>query len=345
MNIRNNRTEARSTSYTDADVFDTKWFYIGFGIVCGLVLTFCMYTLWRGLQRSLWPDKLRRCCCCLGGRDRRAGEEGEEVETKEGRGMSSPERGGEVAGDGYGNGNGRKTVYLTDLRNVSSPLQGENGALTAGAGDVREVRLEPGRQGVAIKGTVSSFGHPASMGSPGQPSGRQSVQQLERQAPSPAAQTRSRPRPPSYPRVGPTNSGWVSNPVPTTTHAPRGLGYGVHGSSSASSAYSWNNAAQPPSARPHTPPTGACYLPAGKYPSPHPPPTIPTPAASVKNTQPPSAGSGHVPMSAPSTPVNYSPRVQFSPLPTPSRGRSASSSSAGSALGVQNGPPRSERAV
>lgn len=104
------------------------------------------------MQRSLWPDKLRRCCCCLGGRDRRAGEEGEEVETKEGRGMSSPERGGEVAGDGYGYGNGRKTVYLTDLRNVSSPLQGENGALTAGAGDVREVRLEPGRQGVAIKG-------------------------------------------------------------------------------------------------------------------------------------------------------------------------------------------------
>lgn len=119
-----------------------------------------MYTLWRGLQRSLWPDKLRRCCCCLGGRDRRADEEGEEVETKEGRGMSSPERGGEVAGDRYGNGNGngngRKTVYLTDLRNVSSPVQGENGALTAGAGDVREVRLEPGRQGVAIKGKRSA---------------------------------------------------------------------------------------------------------------------------------------------------------------------------------------------
>lgn len=105
------------------------------------------------MQRSLWPDKLRRCCCCLGGRDRRAGEEGEEVETKEGRGMSSPERGGEVAGDRYGNG--RKTVYLTDLRNVSSPVQGENGALTAGAGDVREVRLELGRQGVAIKGKRS----------------------------------------------------------------------------------------------------------------------------------------------------------------------------------------------
>lgn len=352
-----------------------------------------MYTLWRGLQRSFWPDKLRYCCC-LGGRGRPANGEGEEVETKERGGMASPERGGEGAADG--NGNWRKTVYLTDLRNASNPLQGGNGALAAGACDVREVRLERGRQGVRIKGkrsgapsspgterradargwlgnpswieTVSSYGRPASMGSPGQPSGRQSVQQLP---PSPAVQTRSRPRLPPHPRVGPANSGWVSNPgangnfenmpfysprerrdgqsldppSPASTHTPRGPGYGVYSSSSASSAYSWNNATQSPYAKPHTPPTGPYYSPAGNYPSPHSPPTIPAPAASVKNTQPPPASRGHVPMSVPGTPVNHSPRVQFSPLPTPSRGSSASSSSAGSAQGVQNGSPRSGRAV
>ncbi|OWZ27996.1 hypothetical protein C353_06635 [Cryptococcus neoformans AD1-83a] len=282
MNIRNNRTEARSTSYTDADVFDTK-----------------------------------------------------------GRGTSSPERGGEVAGDGYGYGNGRKTVYLTDLRNVSSPVQGENGALTGGAGDVREVRLEPGRQGGAIKGKRNGTPEEGWVTRVGQ--GR-----------FPRLDILLRWDPPVSLAVG----SQYNNLKGRHHHQPPKLGpdldyLHIHGwgpqirggSSSASSAYSWNNAAQPPSARPHTPPTGACYLPAGKYPSPHPPPTIPTPAASVKNTQPPSAGSGHVPMSAPSTPVNCSPRVQFSPLPTPSRGRSASSSSAGSALGVQNGPPRSGRAV
>ncbi|ADV25703.1 hypothetical protein I305_04827 [Cryptococcus gattii E566] len=106
-----------------------------------------MYALWRGWQRSFWPDTLRNCCCdCR----LRGSEMGEEVETKERGRTWSPEQGsGEGTSGGHRNrdenGMRRKTVYITDSgrqgvgrkgkRNVT-PLDlwnGENGKYQAKA--------------------------------------------------------------------------------------------------------------------------------------------------------------------------------------------------------------------
>ncbi|XAO27653.1 hypothetical protein I312_106513 [Cryptococcus bacillisporus CA1280] len=262
---------------------------------------------------------------------------GEEVETKERGRTWSPEQGsGEGTSDGHGNrdenGLRRKTVYFTDS----------------------------GRQGVGRKGMVSMAGYPISMVSAGQPSGRQSVQQFGRQpSPSPSAhpQLQSRSRLPPYPRVGPANSGWVSNPggegsfesaasytplerldrqswapySPASMHTRPGpgYGYGVYSSPRAPPDYPRNTAVQSQSSylpmlqapRPHTPSTGTYYLPPGDSSSPNLPPTIAASLAPM-NTRPSSARGSPVMSPSPSPSPSLPPLPEVSgeshePMPMP----------------------------
>lgn len=192
---------------------------------------------------------------------------------------------------------------------------------------------------------VSTVGYHTSMASAGQPSGRQSVQQFGRQPSlSPAAhpQPQSRFRLPPYPRVGPANSGWVSNPggegsfesaasytplerldgqswtpyssASTHTQPGPGYGYGVYSSPRAPPDYPRNTAVQSQSSylpmiqapRPHTPSTGTYYLPPGDSSSPNLPHTIAASLAPM-NTRPSSARGSPV--------MSTSPSPSLPPLP------------------------------
>ncbi|WVQ84368.1 hypothetical protein IAT38_006520 [Cryptococcus sp. DSM 104549] len=177
------RTEPHTSDGTEPkkDFFDKHpvYFYsIGGGILL-LVLIICFYSLWRGPQRSYWPDM-----CTRRRRKEGTGGGGSGPVPMGSEGMWGAEQGPGVGGGG---GKWRKTVYLTDLKKATNtlgkprpgdardgPVGGGVGAGGIGApGGASTTSLgtsgtERGGGGGRRKqgswtGTISSFGHSASM--------------------------------------------------------------------------------------------------------------------------------------------------------------------------------------
>ncbi|TYJ58361.1 hypothetical protein B9479_000907 [Cryptococcus floricola] len=132
----------------------SPWSYVILGGVCAAVLLFCLYALWRGPQRAFLPlDAL----LCRRKKNKKAL-------------TASPER-----EQGVGQSAGQKKVYLTDVRRAAHTLHKKpppgilndrkNQQMTNPTSTERQ-KGEIGRRAggnASWAGTISSFGHPASM--------------------------------------------------------------------------------------------------------------------------------------------------------------------------------------
>ncbi|WVQ73486.1 hypothetical protein IAR50_003058 [Cryptococcus sp. DSM 104548] len=143
----------------------SPWSYVILAGVCAIVLLFCLYALWRGPQRAFFPvDAL----LCHRKNNKKSG-----APTPLGKGLDV--EGSRSAKEGA-KGDGQKTVYLTDMRRQAhNTLQKKHPpGLAANKEQPRALKVtsterkreEQGRRAqrdASWTGTVSSFGHPASM--------------------------------------------------------------------------------------------------------------------------------------------------------------------------------------
>ncbi|ODN93458.1 hypothetical protein L198_05323 [Cryptococcus wingfieldii CBS 7118] len=132
----------------------SPWSYVILGGVCAAVLLFCLYALWRGPQRAFLPlDALS----CRRKKNKKAL-------------TASPER-----EQGVGQSAGQKKVYLTDVRRAAHTLHKKpppgilndwKNQQTPNPMSTERQKGEIGRRAggnASWAGTISSFGHPASM--------------------------------------------------------------------------------------------------------------------------------------------------------------------------------------